>query len=58
MAIDSALQQALSGGHLPLSTNKIRLSTPDGAMLFPNTQQPTGGHRLVGTLNAEHLRFT
>jgi hypothetical protein len=57
VAIDGALKQALDGGHFPLPTNKIRLSTPDGVMLFAHAQQLTGGHRRVGTLDLNQLRF-
>ena len=55
VAIDRAVQQALNGGHLPPPTDQIRLSTPDSAMPFTHAQQPTGGHRLVGTLDLNQL---
>ena len=29
VAVDCTVQQALDGGHLPLPTDQIRLSTPD-----------------------------
>src|SRR6516165_4340308 len=57
VAIDRALQQALNGGHLPLPTNEIRLRTPDSVMPIPHAQQPIGGHRRVGTLDLDQLRF-
>ena len=43
VAVDCTVQQALNGGHLPPPTDQIRLSTPDGAMLFAHAQQPMGG---------------
>src|SRR5262249_39946980 len=46
------------GGHLPLPTHQTRLSTPDSVTPFRHTQQPMGGHRLVGTLDADTLDFT
>jgi hypothetical protein len=55
MAVHCAVQQALGSGHLPAPTNQIRLSTHHSAMLLAHTQQPTGGHRRVGTFDAEHL---
>ena len=57
VAVDCTVQQALDGGHLPPPTDQIRLSTPDSAMPFGHAQQPPGGHRLVGTLDLDHLRF-
>ena len=42
VAVDRTLQQALDGGHLPPPTDQIRLSTPDGAMLFAHAQQAMG----------------
>ena len=42
VALDCTVQQALDGGHLPPPTDQIRLSTPDGAMLFAHAQQAVG----------------
>ncbi len=57
MAVDGTLQQALDGGHFPTPTDEIGLSTPASAMAFAHAQQPMGGHRLVGTLDLNHLGF-
>jgi len=57
VAVDGALQQALDRGHLPSPTDQIRLSTPDTPALFVHAQQPMGGHRRVGTLDLNQLRF-
>ena len=57
MPIDGTLQQAFNGGHLPAPTDQIRLSTPGSAMPVGHAQQPTGGHRRVGTLDLNQLRF-
>ena len=58
VAVDGALQQALSGGHFPPPTDQIRLRTPDSAMPFAYAQQAMGRDGLIGTLDAHHLRFT
>ena len=55
MAIDGALQLALSGGHFPLPPNKIRLRAPDGAMPVADAQQAMRGHRFIGTLDLNQL---
>ena len=57
MAVDSTVQQAFDGGHLPSPTNKIRLSTPDSVTPLRHAQQPLGGHWLVGTFNLNQLRL-
>ena len=53
--VDGTLQQTLDGSRLPAPTNKIRLSTPDSARPIAHPQQPTGGHRHVGTLDLDQL---
>ena len=58
MALDRTVQHALNGGHLPPPTHQIRLGAPDQAMPFPHAQQPAGRDRLIGTLDAHHLRLT
>ena len=58
MTGDGTVQQVLNGGHLPLPPNKIRLSTPDSAMLLTHAQQAMGHDWFLGTLNAHHLRIT
>ena len=55
VAVDSPVQQALNGGHLPPPTDQIRLTTPYSAMLFAYAQQPLGGRGFLGTLNADQL---
>jgi hypothetical protein len=55
VAVDCTVQQPLDGGHLPPSTDKVRLSTPDSLMPFANAQQPMRPHRLVGTLDLNQL---
>jgi hypothetical protein len=57
MAVDGTVQQAPDGGHFPFPTDQIRLNTPERPVLA-HTQQPTGGRRFTGTLDADHLRFT
>jgi hypothetical protein len=51
VALDCAVQHALIGGHLPSSTDQIRLSTPHSAMLFAHAQHATGHDRFIGTLD-------
>src|SRR6185312_10822074 len=58
MAVDCTLQQGFDGGHLPLPTNKIRLSTLDDAMPFLHAQQPLNRDGLIGTLDLNQLRLT
>src|SRR6476659_5325502 len=58
VTIDRPVQQALHGGHLPAPTNQSRLRTPDPRMPFAHAQQAKGGHRFLGALNPNHLRFT
>ena len=58
VAVDCALQQALNGGHLPLPTDQIRLSTPDSAMPFLHAQQPLGRDGLIGTLDLNQLSLS
>ena len=57
MAIDSAVQQALQGGHLPSPTDQIRLCMPDSAMPFSHTQQPVGGDWFVCPFDQNMLRL-
>jgi len=58
VSLDWTVQQAPHGGHLPLPTNQIRLSTPDSAMPFLHAQQGSAGHRFIGTLDLNQLRLT
>ena len=58
VAVNRPVQEALDDGHLPPSTHQSRLSTPDGVMPFVDAQQAVRAHRLVSTLDADHLRFT
>ena len=58
LTIDRTVQQALNGGHLPAPTNQSRLRTPDARMPFAYAQQAMGGHRFLGALDPNHLRFT
>ena len=58
MAVDSAIQQTLDGGYLPVPTDQVRLSAPDSVTPFRHAQQPLGADRLIGALDADKLSIT
>ena len=58
VAIDGTLQQALDRSHLPAPPDQIGLSMPGSTMPFAHAQQPTDGHRFLGTFDAQQLRLS
>src|SRR5829696_1262243 len=55
---DGTSQQALDGRHLPPPANQTRLRLTYRAVLVAHLKQAARGHRVSGTLDLDHLRFS